>query len=86
MKRAAIGGIHRRVREVFGQLGRILVQIDDQLGKVSRRQLGQVQLVLRGHIDRRFVHDLGDFEHELIAGFGAQEFETALFVKDEEIG
>lgn len=83
---ASIRSIDRRIRDILGQRGRLLVQIDDQLGEISRHQLGQVQLVLRGHIDRRFVHYFRNLEHIFIVGVGAQDVQASFFVVDYKIG
>lgn len=83
---ASIGSIDRRVRDILGQRRGFLVQIDDQLGEISRHQLGQVQLVLRGHINRCFVHYFRDLKHIFIAGVGAQDVQASFFVVDYKIG
>lgn len=80
-----VGGIDWWFRNILRQLGPGLAQVDGQLGEESRFQLREVQLVLGGHIDRCFVNNKRNLEHELVAGLGSQDLTTAFLVEDEEI-
>lgn len=82
----SVGGIDWRFGNILRQLGIGIAQVHGQLGDESRLQLREVQLVLGWHVDRRFVNNFRNLEHELMAGLGSQDLTATFLVENEEIG
>ena len=88
MKCAAVRRIHGRVGEVFAQSRRVLVEVDDQLRKISgwRCQLAHEQFVQAWDIDRGLMDGWRDLEDEVVSRRLAEEFECTSLVEDQEVG
>lgn len=88
----AVGGEDGGVGQVLAQRGRGLVQVDHELsdvvarGGVDRGELGHVQHVQLGDVNRSLVDGVADGEHEFPPWRVAQAFQTAFLVEDDKVG
>lgn len=79
---AVHGGIGGEFREGRGVGG----EVDDELGDDVVGEFGKDDFVLRGDVHRSFVNGGTKLEHEFVGWVGAEDFQAALFVKDDEAG
>lgn len=85
MEGAAVRCIHGRIRVVFAQSRRILVQVHHVLWQESGRELAEEELIEPRHVHRRLVDGRRKFEDEVNGRRLAEELESTSLIEDQEI-